>query len=80
MNQEVTVIEQHPLGLTISFDAQREFTALLQLQPNLVANSLNLLRIGAGAKDEVVGERSDASEIQNFYVGRFFGFSGSGCR
>jgi hypothetical protein len=32
---------------------------------------------GAGANHEIIGERSDTREIQNLYIGSFFGFGGA---
>jgi hypothetical protein len=38
---------------------------------------LHLLLVGAGADDEIVGERGDAGEVEHHQVGGFFGFCGA---
>ena len=78
MDQQVAVVGQHPLRLVVTFDAEGQFARLLlQLKADFVADGLNLPLVGAGANDEKVGERSDAGEVQNLYVGSFLGFGGA---
>ena len=47
---------------------------LLHAQTDLVGDGLHLSRVGARAKDEVVGEGGDAREVENLDIGGFFGF------
>ncbi len=50
---------------------------MFELQPHLVADGLHLPLIGAGADHKIVGEGSDAGEVEDFDVGGFFGFGGA---
>jgi hypothetical protein len=47
---------------------------MLQAQADFVADGLHLFLVGAGADDEVVGERGDAGEVEHDQVGGFFRF------
>ena len=78
MDQQVAVIGQHPLGLVIALDAGGQFAGLvLLLEADFVADGLNLARVGAGGDHEEIGERSDASKVQDQDVGGFLGFGGA---
>lgn len=78
MNQQVAVIGEHPLGLVVTLDAVGQLSELMfELQPDFIANGLDLALIGAGADDEIVGEGGDTGEIENLYVGGFLGFGGA---
>jgi hypothetical protein len=44
---------------------------MFQTQADFVADGLHLLLVGAGADDEVVGERGDAGEVEDYEVGGF---------
>ena len=75
VDEQVAVIGQHPLGLAVAFDVVRHLAGvILQAEADLVADGLHLLRIGAGADDEVVGERGDTCEVQDYDVGGLLGF------
>jgi hypothetical protein len=50
---------------------------MLQAEADLVADGLHLLLVGAGADDEIVGERGDAGEVEYDQVGGFFRFCGA---
>ena len=73
MDQVVAVIDQDPVGVLVAFDAQRIFAALFQLEPDLIADGLNLAGIGSRADNKEIGESSDLTEVQNPYVESFFG-------
>ena len=77
MNEEVTVIRENPLRLSVAFDALGEFALLLQLQTNLVGDSLDLTRIRPAADDKVVGERRDAPEVKHLDAAGFLRFRGA---
>ncbi len=74
MHQEIAVIGKDPVGLVVTFKAEGEFAGLtLQLQLNFVADGLALALIRAGTDHKVIGEGSNAGEIQYFDVGGFLG-------
>ena len=78
MDQQVAVVGQHPLRLVVTLDADGQLAGpLFQLEADFVADGLNLPRVGAGRDYEEVGERSDASEVQNLDVSGFLGFGGA---
>ena len=78
MDQQVAVVGQHPLGLVITFDADRQLARLLfELEPNLIADGLNLTLVVPGTNDEEVGERSNTRQIEDFDVGGFLGLGGA---
>ncbi len=68
MDQEIAVVAQDPLALLIAFNAGRQLPPFLELNPDLVGNRLNLARVRARADYEVIGERSDPGEIQDFDI------------
>jgi hypothetical protein len=79
VDQEVAVIDQHPLRLAVAFDAQRQFAAILQPQRDLVADGLNLARIRSGADDKTVGKGGKAGQIQYLDIRRLLRFRGTNC-
>ncbi len=76
MNQEIAVVDQHPFGVLIALDAGRVFAELSQLRLNFVGDGLDLPGIGAGAHQEVIGERGDLAHIQQHEVSRLLRFGG----
>ena len=80
MNDHVAIIGQHPFGLQQPFQAMRQFMRLaFDGKPDFLRNGLDLALVGAGADHEIVGERSDPGQIQNFDVARFLGFRRTDC-
>lgn len=77
MHQEITVVGKYPFGLIVPFEADRHFADLLEFKADFLADGLNLLRIGAGADDEVVRERRDAGKVEDLDVFRLLGFGGA---
>jgi hypothetical protein len=50
---------------------------LLQLQPYLVTDRLDITLVGAGADDEIIRKRGDPGQIQDLDIGSLFGFGGA---
>ena len=75
VDQQVAVIGQHPFALGITLDVGGKLAGfMLQAQADFVADGLHLFLVGAGADDEVVGERGDAGEVEYDQVGGFLRF------
>ena len=73
VDEVVAVIGQNPLGGLVAFEAVGEIAVLvLELKADFVGNGLHLAGIGAGADDEVIGEGSDAGEVENDDVSGLF--------
>ena len=78
MHQHVAVIGQDPLTLVVAFQTHRQLARqAFELQGDFVGDGLNLPLIGAAAEDEIIGEGSDAGQIQNLDVGGLLGFGGA---
>jgi len=78
VNHQVAVIGENPLRLVEPFHAVRQFPRLpFDLQPDVLGDRLNLLRIVAGADDESVGEGSNRSQVQDLDIGGFLTFGGA---
>ena len=56
VDDEVDVVEQDPLGLTITLYMRGVKAVALQAELDLIGDGLNLARIGAAADYEIVGE------------------------
>ena len=74
MDDEVAVVHQNPFGGIIAFHADRQFSRFLQLLSNFIGNRMALPCIGNGTDQEVIGERSDFSKVENSQVKSFLGF------
>ena len=79
MDQVIAKIGEYPLRIVVAFDADRMLAALCQLQADLFADGLNLLRIGAGTDQEEIGERGYVPEVEDSDVNRFLRFGGADC-
>ena len=80
MDNQVSVVRQHPLCLVVPFQAVRQFVCLLfDAQADFVADSLDLALVVASADDEVIGKTGDAGEVEDPDIGGFFGFGGPDC-
>ena len=78
MHQKIAVVEQHPFGLFVAFQADWQLTNLvLEIEPHLVRYGLDLPLVGAGGDDEVVRERRDTPQIEHLDIGSFLGFGGA---
>lgn len=77
MHQKIAVVRENPFGRRITFYAGRKFAVLFEFQTDLVADGLDLPRIGARTEDEIIGERGNSGKVQNFDVRCFFGLSGA---
>jgi hypothetical protein len=60
VQDEVHVIQQHPLGLRIAFHAVRPLACFGQGFLHVIGNRLYLARVGAGAYDKIVSKSSAA--------------------
>ena len=63
VNQEVAVIEQHPFGVLVAFDALWALAQFAELRFDLVGDRLDLPGVRAATDDEKVGEGSDFAKI-----------------
>ena len=63
MHQKITVVHQHPFGLVVAFHADRKFSLVLELQPDLVGDGLDLARVGARAHHKIIGERGNPGQV-----------------
>ena len=78
MNQQVAVVHQNPFRLGIAFNTGRQFPRLLlQLDPDFVADGLNLALVGPRADHEEVRKRGDSREVQHLDFAGFLGFGGA---
>jgi hypothetical protein len=77
VHQEIAVVRQNPLRLSISFHAERKLARVFQPQSHLVGDGLDVARVGARADHEVIGECGDAGQVQNADVGGLLGFGGA---
>ncbi len=77
VDDQVAIVEQHPLGAVVALDVQRAH--LLAAQPLLhrVGDRLHLALAGAAADQEVVGEVAHLLEVQDLEIDRLAIFGGS---
>jgi len=75
VDQQISVIGQHPFGLIVTFHVERQLSSPpLNLKIHFVRDGLNLPLVGAGAYDKEIGERSDAGQIEYVDVGGLLRF------
>ena len=74
MNQKITVIDQHPLGVLVAFQARRNLADLFQLMGDLVRDRLDLARVRAGADDKIIGKGCGFANVQNDDIARLLRF------
>jgi hypothetical protein len=74
VNQVVAVIDQHPLGVFVSFDAVRVLALLLEHRLDLIGDCLDLAGVGARTKYKMVGETGDVAQIEYDDVAGLLGF------
>jgi len=72
MDDEIRVIDQDPFALFVALGVGWAHPRGLQTQLDLVCDGLHLPRVGAAAKDEVVGKCSGA--LFHLEDGKFFRF------
>ena len=65
MNDRITVVEEHPAGVTPTFTAQRLDPFRLELVLNPLGDRPHLHLSVAVDDDEVVGHNGDAAQIQD---------------
>ena len=71
MDNEVHIVDQYPLGLTVPLDVRGTQPRSLKAQFHLVCYRLHLPRIRTAAQHEVVGE---CRPLLHFKYGKFFSF------
>ena len=80
MQDKVHVIQKHPLGLGITFNAVRPLARFGQVFLHVIGNRLYLARVGAGADDKIVSKRSAALvHFKDDDVLTLFAFNGLHC-
>ena len=73
MNDEIAVIEQHPLGGVVAFDADRAaIRARFELFVDLVSDRLNLPLVRAACDNEKFGKAGELAQIEPDDVERLF--------
>jgi hypothetical protein len=77
MDDEIAVIHQNPFGDIIAFNTERKLTHFLQLLGNCIRYGMRLARVGNGADDKKVCERSNFAKIKDPKVVSFLRFSGA---
>src|SRR5207245_4218986 len=60
VDDEVDVVQQHPLGLAVAFDVRRIETGPLQAELDFIGDRLDLPGIGSAANYKIVGESAGA--------------------
>src|SRR5437868_1835791 len=60
VQDEVNIVQKHPLGLGVTFHAIRTLARFGHIFLHIVGDCLYLARVGAGADDKIVGKRSAA--------------------
>ena len=78
VDQVVAVIGQYPVRVLVTFDTDRVFAAMGEVNADFFTDGLDLARIRPGADDEEIRERCDFAQVQDFDIEGFFGFSGTG--
>lgn len=76
MDHQVAVVDQHPFGVLVTFQAGGIFAVLFEGFRDLVADGLDLACVRAGGDDEVVGEGGGVPDVQYCNVTSLLRFSG----
>lgn len=79
VDDEIAVVLENPLGVFVTFDADRELTLVLQLQVDFIADGLILPRAAAGTDQEVVGKGGDFLKIEDNDLLRFLRLRRANC-
>ncbi len=58
MQNEVDIVQKHPLGLVVAFHAVRSLACFLQVFLHVIRNGLQLARVGAGTHYKIISKRS----------------------
>ena len=77
MDNEVAVIDQDPLGVVITFQADGPFAPLFEILADSIADSLYLALVGAAAEDKVIRKRGYFAKVEDADIGGLLGFSGA---
>ena len=77
VDQAISVVDQHPLGVLVSFHVERLLARGFEPNIDFVCDGLNLARVGAAANDKVIGEGEHLTHIQGDDVAGLFGFRGA---
>ena len=70
VDDQVAVVEQHPLGAVVALDVQRTHPLAAQPLLDRVGDRLHLALAGAAADQEVVGEVAHLLEVQDLEIDR----------
>ena len=79
MDQKVAVIAQDPFARVVAFDGVRQLAALLQLETDLIDNSLRLAGVRTCADYKIISEAGNPGQFQDFDVGSLLFLSGTDC-
>jgi hypothetical protein len=79
VHEEIAVIAQNPLTLVVALDTVRQIADFLKFQMDGIGNRLVLLRVGARADYEVIGETRYAGKIQDRNVFSLFRLRRANC-
>ena len=79
VDQVVSVVRQHPIGVLETLYADRVLAAGAQLQTDLLADGLNLPGITARTNDEEVREGGHLAQIEHQDIGGFLRFGRADC-
>ena len=77
MNDEVHIVQQHPVGLLIALDRSGTDSSLPESLLYLIRDGLNLPRVATGADNKEIGKRSGG--LIHLQYGDFVGLLGFGC-
>jgi len=73
VDEVIAIIGQNPFAGFVAFEAVGEVAVfVLDLEADFIGDGLHLAGVGAGADDEMVGERGYAGEVENDDVGGLF--------
>lgn len=76
VDEVISVIDQHPLGVLVAFHARWILASRLELQLDLVGDGLDLTGVRAAANHEIVGERGHFAQVEYGDIASLFGFGG----
>ena len=77
MDDEVAVIDQHPFGVVVTFQADGSFAPGFEIVADGIANSLDLPLVRTAAEDKIISERGYFPKVEDADIGSLPGFSGA---
>lgn len=80
VNDEVSVIEQHPLRFGPSLVAKRPATPILELLDHVVGKALHMGTRRSGGNDEHLGYCEEIADVEQDYIEALLVSQGIGCR